>query len=190
MSKIESSASGLVQYTARTFGGQLKGELVASKPAYSSRGLTSRATLDATGKKLVGSITTLFEASGVCIMMNAYGALYMPRVYQGHIVVLEPEYEPPESKSTLIAVSPMRGPAAGGNRVLVTGHNFGSSPIATFGGKECTNISNVASDGTSFTCVVPPAATPKARVQVVVNGIPASAAPGPAADNVDYMYTT
>eukprot|EP00172_Hildenbrandia_rubra_P004262 Plantae.Rhodophyta-Hildenbrandia_rubra.ctg825.p1 GENE.Plantae.Rhodophyta-Hildenbrandia_rubra.ctg825~~Plantae.Rhodophyta-Hildenbrandia_rubra.ctg825.p1 ORF type:complete len:907 (-),score=146.84 Plantae.Rhodophyta-Hildenbrandia_rubra.ctg825:5794-8514(-) len=194
MATIESAISGLIQYTARTFSSQLKGELLGSRPAYGTKGTMVRVSLNAMGDKVIGAASDFYPASGVRILQTAYGALYMPRIYQSHIVVLEPDYTPDSKEVSLISVTPFRGPAEGGNSVLITGHNFvgeSKTPSATFGGTPCTNVTDVADDGTSFRCTVPPASEPSAKVEVIVNGVPAKSVEGVSmADNVDYMYTT
>ncbi len=68
--------------------------------------------------------------------------------------VLAPDYGPKPAGTFFIAVLPRKGPAAGGTRTLVSGHNFGKTPSATFGGVPCTEVKVVDED--SFTCVVPP----------------------------------
>lgn len=150
---FESSTDGVVEYTANSFNGQLKGNLFCSKfSTDESPGRLYRVQLNEGGDLGAGP-DEMWPSSGLSIMMSPWGHILMPRIYKNEIIALNPDY----SKGTipmLMAVMPFRGSVKGGNRVLVTGDNFGPDPVALFDGKECTDVS-VESDGRSFMCTVP-----------------------------------
>lgn len=161
---FESSTDGVIEYTASTFGGQLKGNLLCSKySTQESAGKLFRVQLDGSGE-LAGGPDEFWASSGLSIQMSPWGHILMPRVYKAEIILLSPNYQK-GILPMLIAVMPFRGSSSGGNTVLVTGENFGADPVALFDGKECTDVSEIASDGRSFKCKVP-AGTPGAGVGV------------------------
>lgn len=153
LSSFESSTAGLTEYTSNTFGGPMRGNLVASKFAIQGTGKAFRVVLSADGKS-VQSKYEIAQYSDIGAMMTPYGGIAMPRVWQGQIAVLSALEKDP-GIVTVSAVTPYRGPQKGGNSVLVTGWNFRSPLTATIGGKPCTSISDVASDGRSFRCTAP-----------------------------------
>lgn len=152
---FESSTNGVIEYTANTFGGQLKGELLCSKySTQDSEGKVFRLKLNSDGDLKTGP-DELWPASGLSIQMSPYGHLLMPRVYKREIMVLSPVVKKGLLPS-FTAVMPFRGPVAGGNEVIVTGENLGDGAVAVFGDKKCTDATPVSADGTSFKCKVPP----------------------------------
>lgn len=151
---FESSTDGIVEYTASLFDGQLKGNLLCSKySTEESAGRLFRVQLDGDGE-LANGPDEMWPSSGLSIMMSPWGQVLMARVYKKEIMMLNPSYQKGVTPM-LIAVMPFRGSVKGGNTVLVTGDSFGADPVALFGGKECTDVSDVASDGRSFKCKVP-----------------------------------
>lgn len=181
---FESSTDGVIEYTASTFGGQLKGNLLCSKfSTQESAGKLFRVQLDGSGD-LADGPDEFWASSGLSIHMSPWGHILMPRVYKEEIILLTPSYQK-GTMPILIAVMPFRGSSSGGNTVLVTGENFGSDPVALFDGKECTDVSEVASDGRSFKCKVP-AGTPGTGIGVSLrfgNGEEVASTGG-----VDYRY--
>lgn len=158
---FESSTDGLVEYTANTFGAQMRGELLASKFAVSGAGKVFRIKLNPQGT--VRSVFPLAAHSGLTVAMSPTGSLVMPRVYQGKVAVLLPNEKNP-GRLVVTSVNPYRGPKRGGGIVTVTGWNLNPPLRATFGGRPCQNIGNFKK-GRSFTCVVPPGS---GRAPVVV----------------------
>lgn len=167
---IESSTDGIVEYRSNTFGGQMKGNLYLSKFASNKNtGRVSQVSLGANGlvKSTGGYLESFFERSGVSVVEGPRGELVMPQVYQGGLLFLIPVYPTP-SVTFLLGVLPKRGPATGGTRVLISGHNFGTNPVATFNNKVCTNVISI--DDESFTCVTPAANKKNSLVGVTVVG--------------------
>lgn len=125
------------------------------------------------------------DASGVDLTETPHGSYLMPRVQKGELLYVAPVHLRPSQGNgdgdsdgdgdggsggapLFIAVKPHRGRPAGGNVVTIGGLSFGKAPSATFGGKPCTNVYDVAADGTSFRCTTPPADTPGSLVHVEV----------------------
>lgn len=182
---LQSSSNGVMEVTSNLLGGQLKGNVLVSKYSTSEDpGLVYRIRLNGKNEVDPGGVDSLSEASGLTIAQSPWGDFIMPRVYGGEIVALRPLYDVP-SIPVFAAVLPFRGPAGGGNVVQISGHNFGSSPTAFFGVNPCTDITNVASDGTSFRCTVP-AGGKGASVQVSV-AVPGTAT-AESTGGVDYQY--
>jgi len=149
---FDASTNGLAEYTANTFGGQMRGDVLATKFASQSNGITYR--LQIGGNGLVKSKSVLADHSGLTPALTPRGGLLMPRVYQGTIAVLEPIESNPKV-TVVTSVFPTRGPKWGGIRVLITGWNLYPPLTAYFGGKVCKNSMNFAKDGRSFSCVIP-----------------------------------
>lgn len=182
LSTLKSSTGGVMEYRSNSFGGKMKGNLLLSKFAgIKTTGIVSRVMLTASGQvEHNGYIDNFFEASGVSIAEGPRGEIVMPRVYKDHVVVLRPAYKPPRT-TFLLSVLPRQGPASGGSRVLVSGHNFGSRPNVTFDGKAC-KVDKVVDDN-AFYCITP-AGTSDKLAKVVVTG---SAGTSPSY-GADYWY--
>lgn len=162
---LKSSSNGIIEYRSNTFGGEIKGNLYISKFSIQNAGVVSQVKLGGTGGD-VGYAPSFLPFSGLNIVEGPRGEFVMPRVYQKKITIGVPTY--PDPKVTfMLGVHPKRGPASGGTQVLISGHNFGSNPKASFGGKSCNNIKVI--DDESFTCVTPPNSKNK-QVSVVVSG--------------------
>lgn len=151
LTTLEPSTNGLTEFTANTFGAQLRGELFASKFAVTEDGGVYRIQLDNQGK--VKSAFVFQEHSGLAIAMTPTGALFMPRVYQGKVAVLLPEEKNP-GLLVVTSVFPSRGPKRGGSEIMVTGWNFAPPMSVTVGGKACKNVRAYKS-GRSLKCTVP-----------------------------------
>lgn len=166
ISNVQSSTNGIIEYRSNTFGGDIKGNLYMSKFSVQTNGLVAQVKLSADGTKQVAYAPNFLGFSGLSLVEGPRGELVMPRVYQGEIVVANPSYPAPKV-TFMLGVIPRQGPASGGTKVLISGHNFGGSPQATFGGKKCTNV--VSIDSESFTCITPPNSKNQ-KVSVVVQG--------------------
>lgn len=164
---FKSSSNGVIEYRSNTFGGDIKGNLYVAKFAGQHAGQVAQVKFGKDGgKSNVNVVPVFIPFSGLTIIEGPRGELVMPRVYQSEIVIAYPSYPAPDV-TFLIGVHPKQGPASGGSRVLVSGHNFGSSPKATFGGSKCTNV--IVIDDDSFSCLTPP--KPKnTLVPVIVTG--------------------
>ncbi|CDF35605.1 unnamed protein product, partial [Chondrus crispus] len=158
---LQSSTDGLIEYTANTFGAQMRGDLLATKFAVSGAGQVFRVRLNRRGT--VRSVFELTKHSGLTAAMSPTGGMVMPRVYQGKVAVLLPNEKNP-GRLVVTSVNPFRGPKRGGNVITVTGWNLRAPLKATVGGKPCRGVGNFKK-GRSFTCVAPPG---KGRAAVVV----------------------
>lgn len=148
---FQASTNGLIEYTANTFGAQMRGDLLATKFAVSGSGKVFRVQLNARGT--VKSLFELTAYSGLTAAMSPTGGLVMPRVYQGKVAVLLPNEKNP-GKLVVTSVTPFRGPKRGRHPITVTGWNLTPPLTATVGGKPCTGVGNFKK-GRSFTCIVP-----------------------------------
>lgn len=152
-----SSTNGVMEYTANTFQGQLKGNLLCSKYAMEdTTGKVFRMQLDGNGGVSSGP-DELWPASGLSMVMSPFGHIVMPRVFKKQIVVLSPQRKTGLLMPTFIAVTPFRGPLKGGNEVIVTGEDLSAGAVATFGGVKCSDVTSVSADKRWFKCRVPPA---------------------------------
>lgn len=148
---LEPSTNGLIEYTANTFGAQLRGDLLATKLAVWGSGSTYRMQLNKDGNDK--SVAIMSYYSGLSVAMTPTGGLMMPRVYQGKVAMLIPLERNPK-RLIVTSVNPFRGPRRGGNTVTVTGWNLIPPLTVTIGGKPCKNVKNF-SKGRKFTCTVP-----------------------------------
>lgn len=167
ISNLQPSTNGVVEYRANMFKGKLKGNLFLSKFGGGSakKGRVTRVILSAGGTIASNGVTNIFHPdSGLGIVQGPRGELIMSRVFKSSFLVLTPVCENPTFTS-FIAVHPSRGPAGGGQRVTITGFNFGQTPSATFGGTKCTAVTIINDD--AFSCVTP---SGKGQVKVVVTG--------------------
>lgn len=161
------STNGVLEYRSNTFDGKLKGNLFLSQFAFKKAGRVSRVKLLPDGLIENNGVTNIFfPKSGLTLTEGPRGEMVMPRPVQNEILVLKPDYPAPAT-TTLISVLPRRGPAGGGTKVLLTGHNFGSTPTATFDGKACTSVVSV--DSGTFTCITP-AGAEDTQAEVEVSG--------------------
>eukprot|EP00172_Hildenbrandia_rubra_P000746 Plantae.Rhodophyta-Hildenbrandia_rubra.ctg1412.p2 GENE.Plantae.Rhodophyta-Hildenbrandia_rubra.ctg1412~~Plantae.Rhodophyta-Hildenbrandia_rubra.ctg1412.p2 ORF type:complete len:1364 (+),score=308.33 Plantae.Rhodophyta-Hildenbrandia_rubra.ctg1412:7341-11432(+) len=151
---VKSSTNGIMEYTANTFQGQLRGKLYATKFAGggSGKGQIWEMGLKGDGSLASGPSGFFDFESGLSVVQGRRGEIIMPKVQQSKIIILKPSYPEPAAV-TVIAVTPFRGAKGGGTEVIITGHNFGAAPTATFGGKACTSVTAVTD--TSFKCITP-----------------------------------
>lgn len=152
--KLDASTNGIVEYTANTFGAQLRGDLFATKFAVHAGGLTVRIKLDHDDPDKVRAVVPVAQHSGLGVAMTGTGALLMPRVYQGVVAALVPrEWDP--KRVVVTSVLPVRGPAGGGNDVTVTGWNLWKGVTVRFGARVCRRVRDVSPDGRSLRCTAP-----------------------------------
>lgn len=185
LAQFTSSTDGLLEYTSNAFDGQMKQNLLVTKYAADKNpGAVYRMSLNDDGSLEFGP-DVLWEESGLSVVMSPWGDIVMPRVYKQEVMVLRPKWTPKDPVA-LNAVTPFRGPPSGGNSVIITGFGFEKgNPSAAFDGKPCTDVSDVAEDGSSFMCKAP-AGKPGAKVQVVVKAGSTSSAE---TTGTDYWYT-
>ncbi|CAN8069189.1 unnamed protein product [Agarophyton chilense] len=151
IARMESSTTGLLEYTANTFGAQMRGDLLATKFAVSGGGKVFRIQLSGNGN--VKSMFNLAFHSGLSAAMSPVGGIVMPRVYQGRIAVLQPNERNP-GRMVVTSVNPFRGPKRGGGKIIITGWNLKAPLTITVGGRRCTNVGEYKG-GRSVSCLVP-----------------------------------
>eukprot|EP00178_Gracilaria_changii_P010962 TRINITY_DN31654_c0_g1_i1.p1 TRINITY_DN31654_c0_g1~~TRINITY_DN31654_c0_g1_i1.p1 ORF type:complete len:868 (+),score=113.15 TRINITY_DN31654_c0_g1_i1:891-3494(+) len=151
IARMESSTTGLLEYTANTFGAQMRGDLLATKFAVSGNGKVYRIQLNGNGR--VKSMFNLAFHSGLSVAMSPAGGLVMPRVYQGKIAVLLANEKNP-GRMVVTSVNPFRGPKRGGGKITITGWNLKPPLSITVGGKPCKNVGEYRG-GRTVSCVVP-----------------------------------
>lgn len=185
---FESSTNGIIEYTANTFGGQMKGDLLCSKfVTQESQGKVFRVQLNQDGRLSSGP-DELWPASGLSIEMSPFGHVLMPRIFHGEILVLSPKRRQGSLIPTFIAVLPFRGPLEGGNEVIVTGEDLKDGAVATFGGTACSNATAVSADKRWFKCRVPPGAALRNRAVAVGIRFDDSKYDVAEGEGIDYVY--
>lgn len=184
LATTEPATTGILEYTANTFGARLRGNLLLSQLATSeSAGRLYRARIDpATGS--IKSIYTLGRFTGLAMAIGPWGDLIMPRVYKQQVAILQAVEDNPKVVA-VTSLNPNRGPKRGGHKVFVAGWNFGSKKskikVDFVGVGECTNVRFVASNGRSFWCTVPKLkekGPKKVPVVVSVDGVGTSMSAG------------
>ncbi|GAB0495535.1 hypothetical protein MMPV_006837 [Pyropia vietnamensis] len=167
---LQSSTNGVLEYSASTFANALRGEILLSKFAGQSNGLLYRARPAPDGSSMpldADGVRVIMGRSGLAMFEDPSGGLVMADPRSDQVTLLKPSYPVP-SGATLIGVMPVRGRAAGGNALRVTGHRLGgASAKVTVGGRPCTGVREVAAGGDALTCTVP-AGVAGAVVDVVV----------------------
>ena len=178
---LPSSSNGVIEYRSNLFVGELKGDLLISEYSAGGTGLIGRVELDKKGNR--EEYYRKFQAdSGLSIAEGPRGEIVMARVHKSTFLVMRPVCRPQATVTYLIGVHPKRGAWIGGQTVLITGFNFGDTPLARFGAEYCTNVKVI--DTTAFTCVTPKG-TPNTQVKVVVHGITGENVP---TKGTDYWY--
>lgn len=150
-STVDSSTDGIMEYTANTFQGKLKKDMFASKYASQFDGKLYHVGVNGDGSKNFVDQFGTFK-SGLSIVQGIRGEIIMPRVFKNEVYVMAPKYEEP-CDVRIIAVTPFRGAKGGGTKVIITGHNFGDAPSASFGDNPCTDVTDITA--TSFKCTTP-----------------------------------
>ncbi|KAI0566807.1 Glucose/Sorbosone dehydrogenase [Gracilaria domingensis] len=150
---VESSTNGIVEYTANSFNSRLRGQLVLSKLSWGQGGSLKLARLDGLSA-LAEQPYELHNDSGLSVEVGLRGELFMPKVKQSRILAMVP-IEPEEDGVRIITITPRRGVTSGGNFVTINGVGLDESVRIYFGGIECTDYRDYASDGRSVGCRVP-----------------------------------
>lgn len=157
LSLVESSTDGIIEYRANTFNFQLRNDLFASKFAVGSDGKLFRMRINATTGHMESSAAEEFyQASGLSIEQLPNGAMAMPQIVQGQVLVITPDEVVP-SGPYVTSVFPPRGPLRGGYRVTITGYNFGvlSKARVLFDGVDAKGVRKVGTSGRMISCVIP-----------------------------------
>jgi IPT/TIG domain len=158
--EMPSSTNGIVEYTANTFGGQIKGDLFLSKLAINGNpGITFQVNLDGDGNAK-GNPFEVWGASGEQVVMSPEGFLVMPQLKYYKVLVLKPA-----SSGTVRmladgvpapevhAVFPPKGRWEGGNTMIVTGRGFRDDTVVRVAGRECEYLE--LRSPTQMICQVP-----------------------------------
>ena len=129
------STTGITEYSANRFNGQMLDDLLLSKFAVHGDGLTTRVNM----KSKSISTTPIADASGVAITVGPRGEIIMPVVQQGKIRVLVPKDK--LTGASIWRIIPRMGLTKGGNIVRIYGYKLSDSRIIIrIGGNICTNI--------------------------------------------------
>jgi hypothetical protein len=144
MGVLLSSATGIIEYQADSFGGQLRGNLIHVKyksgllrTVLSPDGLSAN-PLTIPGIQLVGR-------DGLDVAQAPNGNLIEVRYLRSIIQVNRP-VEAATTALRVISVFPTRGPRAGGTLLRVYGKNFGTSVAVTIGGISCPIVGTITAD--------------------------------------------
>jgi glucose/arabinose dehydrogenase len=116
---LPSSVDGITEYRADTFGGAMRGALVAQKWMGEAR----RITLSADGRSVVDVQTVLPATGALDIVVAPGGALVTIDYSNSEVEVLVP-VEPPPTALQLLDIRPWRAPAGGGRPFVLGGRGF------------------------------------------------------------------
>lgn len=174
-----SSTNGMAEYTAARFNNALRGDLFSSKVAFQSKGLLYQTRLASEGASIIGAPTVFWPDSGLSLVVDAAGSMVMAKTFQRRVLILRPVESNPE-RVVVLGVHPVRGPAQGGNVLLVAGWKVvGRQPRV--GGRRCLRAWDAwgtpKGEGAVY-CVAPQGA---GRVRVTVPG-------GKLDPNFNYRY--
>jgi hypothetical protein len=130
-----SSATGIIEYTADYFNGQLRGNLLHVKYKSTIR----RTVLSADGlsvNSLSQPALPLVGSSGLDLTQAPNGNLIEIRYSENTIFVQKPT-EAASAVLKVYTVFPSRGGLAGGTLLKIYGANFGTNPTVTIGTSAC-----------------------------------------------------
>lgn len=181
---VPSATTAILEYTANTFGGQLRGDLLLGKLSWTGPGELRRAQLSPNGAAVVGDTEPFLKESGLSMVMGPFGEILSPKLKQKKIIAYVPNDHTHEALR-VISVNPRRGPAEGVNPVLISGDGFWEGVKIFFGGKEC--LTYKARTRESVWCQVPPG-KPGSSVVVVAKRDGLSSKPSTLADYEYMLY--
>jgi len=165
---LPSSQDGITEYRARTFGGQMLGELIVQK----WNGGASRIQLSPDGRAVTGVLPLLPVTGALDILMGPGGALIALNQFDNQISVLEPlDTSAPPTEA--LDVHPWRGPDTGGTPFVIGGHGFGDmgDTLVSFGGLPATLTSVSSRRITGFTPPNPAAGSELMDIVVASNAV-------------------
>lgn len=176
---FKSSTNGVLEYRSNLFNGLYKSTLFLSRFSGSPnvKGSTAHVVLNGAGNiQQTGSgsysvTQNFFQDSGLSIAEGPRGEVIMSRVFKSTFLVYQPVCSGSASSPYLIGVHPKRGPAAGGQQVLISGFKFGTNPTVMFGSKPCL-APLVLSNQEQIICTTPSGAkNSQVTVKVISGGI-------------------
>jgi len=149
---VPSSMNGIIEWTSDHFGGQLRGNLIASKYGAS----LYRAILTPDGKNVIPQSKPALKlpigSKGLDVTQAPDGTLIECRLPENNLHFHKPK-EPDTTTMSVKSVFPSRGPLAGGNVLDVYGVNFGTTgAIVQVGNLPCPVISQ---SSTKIECTLP-----------------------------------
>ena len=153
------STGGLIEYAYDHFGGQLRGNLIASM----YQGPLLRVILDPSGEGVIpqsnpplllvnADTSSNVGEDGLDVTQAPNGNLVECRVSDSTIYVHKP-VEPTTSAMSVKGVFPHRGSTAGGSILDIYGVNFSGTPTVVVGGQSCPVTSTTS---TKIECTIPP----------------------------------
>ena len=137
------STNGLAEYRANSFGGQLKGDILAQQINFQ----VNFTSLNEAGTEVVSSQNINGVADGLDIFTAPRGAVIGVDFFEDKLTVALPDDASIGDDATALDIFPWRAPATGGNSFVVGGDNFGdlTNTTVTIGG-EVAQVTSV-SDG-------------------------------------------
>lgn len=138
LTALASSTNGIDEYRAETFGGQLRGQLIAQK--WNGQVYFFQRTEDGQGLENTNVRTDV--ADGLDILTGPGGVIFGIDRNQNRITIAEPN-DPTATETKAYDIFPWRAPAVGGNLFTIGGYEFGTLADTTvsIGGHEATLIS-------------------------------------------------
>jgi len=121
LTTLTSSTDGILEYTARTFGGQLDGQLIVQKWL----GPAQRLKLSADGRSVIEQQTLLPDTGALDLAQGPGGVLVAIDFSNNELEVLAP-VEPASGGVEPLDILPWRAPSTGGTPFVIGGRGFGS----------------------------------------------------------------
>ena len=121
LTDLPSSTNGIDEYRSETFGGQLRGQLIAQR----FNNVVFFFELDGAGTGLVNTNTFDDIADGLDILTGPGGVIFGIDRNQDRITIAEP-VDNNVVTPTAYDIFPFRAPAVGGNQFVIGGTNFGN----------------------------------------------------------------
>lgn len=161
VTSVPSSADGMIEYTASTFQGQMRGDLLVQQ----WNAQIQRIELDAAGRT-VTSVSSLATLAGLALVQGPGGAVLSLDYTSSRLRILVPD-DISVSGLTVYDIFPWRAPASGGAPFVIGGEGFGdlSDTTVTIGGLPAalTRVSSNRIEG-----IVPVNASPTTTLESVV----------------------
>jgi hypothetical protein len=139
LDEFPASTNGILSYTANTFGGAMRGDLILQQWNTS----TYRATLDPTGGFVLSQEPLPVALNSLDIIQGPGGAILGVDYGGGKVVVAKPVEPQPAAGIGVYDILPWRASAAGGASFVIGGAGFGTvaDTSVTIGGIDCAIVS-------------------------------------------------